>query len=263
MTCEARQDQILLLAAGLLDDPQQLEELRAHLATGCPTCNAALNEAIQMIEKIPATLDPVSPPPLAVKRLMQRVSQGDISNASSPVGIGWRIAAAAVIGIAVGAMLVHLQKRREHDRLLARIDQQEKSASASLAAVAERDQRLVEMQSLLSQQQLKLVSLTSSDQARGFARIFWDQKKNQWHVYVIDLKPPPPGRTYELWFIKKDAAQTKLMAGIFSTDANGFASITVPVPADIGELAVAAITEEPAGGSAQPTTPPFLVGAIQ
>jgi anti-sigma-K factor RskA len=101
----------------------------------------------------------------------------------------------------------------------------------------------------------------AQEQSPAFGRILWDQQKQQWHVYVFDLKPPPPGRTYELWFIKPD--QTKVPAGTFDTDASGKGSLRVQLPEDIGPIALAAITDEPAGGSPQPTGAIHLVGQVQ
>jgi hypothetical protein len=47
--------------------------------------------------------------------------------------------------------------------------------------------------------------------------------------------------------------------GTFQTDADGTAIFLSPVPGGI-EFEIGAVTDEPAGGSAQPTTTPFLVG---
>ena len=45
--------------------------------------------------------------------------------------------------------------------------------------------------------------------------------------------------------------------GTFNTDSSGRALASLAVPAGL-RIAVTAVTEEPAGGSAQPTTTPFL-----
>ena len=45
--------------------------------------------------------------------------------------------------------------------------------------------------------------------------------------------------------------------GTFNTDSSGRALATLTVPAGL-RIAVTAVTEEPAGGSPQPTTTPFL-----
>jgi anti-sigma-K factor RskA len=75
------------------------------------------------------------------------------------------------------------------------------------------------------------------------------------------IEPPAPGRTYQLWFIT--ASQQKISAGTFVVDENGDASYEVQVPSDIGEIAMAAITDEPAGGSNQPTGQIRVMGSVR
>jgi hypothetical protein len=45
--------------------------------------------------------------------------------------------------------------------------------------------------------------------------------------------------------------------GTFNTDASGRVLVSLTVPAGL-RMAVTAVTEEPTGGSPQPTTTPFL-----
>jgi anti-sigma-K factor RskA len=68
----------------------------------------------------------------------------------------------------------------------------------------------------------------------------------------------PAGKVYQAWFIRPGAAPTP--APVFVPDANGDASVELPVGAEKG-LTVA-VTVEPAGGSKAPTTKPFLVASI-
>jgi anti-sigma-K factor RskA len=61
-----------------------------------------------------------------------------------------------------------------------------------------------------------------------------------------------PGRTYQLWLIGPNGPRS---AGVFHTDNGQHAPRLFPGP---GDATVLAVTEEPAGGSAQPTTSPIL-----
>ncbi|MEO6434409.1 MAG: anti-sigma factor [Tepidisphaeraceae bacterium] len=94
--------------------------------------------------------------------------------------------------------------------------------------------------------------------ARG--RIFWDLARHKWHTFVFDLKPPPSGKTYQLWFITSD--QKKVSAGALRVDARGSGSLVVPQREDIGPIVAAAVTLEPLGGSDQPTGIIQLAGAL-
>src|SRR5438128_1547658 len=67
------------LVGGL--DPTEAEELRRHLAGGCPACAVALAEAQATLAALRLALDPVQPSPMAKARLMQRID-GSASSAS-------------------------------------------------------------------------------------------------------------------------------------------------------------------------------------
>jgi anti-sigma-K factor RskA len=95
--------------------------------------------------------------------------------------------------------------------------------------------------------------------ARG--RIFWDRARGEWRFYAAELRPPGPGRTYELWLI--DDRNRKIPAGTFDVDARGEGELHVSLKVDAGTIVAAAVTDEPAGGVAQPTGSIQLVGAIQ
>ncbi len=128
-----------------------------------------------------------------------------------------------------------------------------------LRTVAAANQKAADV---LQARDLQLVSLGKQDpqpSARG--RIIWDRDHNEWHIQVFDMKPPPAGRTFELWFITPD--QKKHPAGTFDVDEKGNGRHYVKVPENLGPIALAAITDEPMGGVPQPTGSIHLVGAIQ
>jgi anti-sigma-K factor RskA len=90
------------------------------------------------------------------------------------------------------------------------------------------------------------------------ANIYWDTSGNQW-VVAANLPPAPEGKVYQLWFVTPEA---KISAGLIKTDNKGHGFSVIDVPKEITNLAAAAITLEPAGGSAQPTMPIYTVGKI-
>jgi anti-sigma-K factor RskA len=100
--------------------------------------------------------------------------------------------------------------------------------------------------------QLKIFDLAGGQtQPKAWARLLWDQQRNVWHLLASDLAPLPAGKTYELWFIT--AGQQKVAAGTFDVDAKGNGAVMSPIPANIGILGMAAVTDEPMGGVAAPT----------
>ena len=82
-----------------------------------------------------------------------------------------------------------------------------------------------------------------------------------WLFYAFDLAPAGPGKTYELWFITAD--ERKIPAGTFDVDPSGVGALRVSVPEGLEEeIALAAVTDEPAGGVPQPTGSIQLVARL-
>lgn len=249
MTCQQRRDSILLHALNPSDadalDASERESIRAHLGSGCPTCTASLAEAEATLAQIPLSLQTQSPSPHVRDRLMQRVLAAKSTDKSRATvlesGHPWRTLIALAACLALGFGATYYFVRPTYERKL-----------ASMKAQAD----------VLRAQNLQLVALNKMPpQPNASGRVMWDHDRNMWHVTVFNMTPPPPGRTYELWFIKPD--QTKIAATTFNVDANGNASMMVNVPKDIGVIAVAAITDEPMGGVSQPTGQAQLVGQVQ
>jgi anti-sigma-K factor RskA len=77
-------------------------------------------------------------------------------------------------------------------------------------------------------------------------------------VVTADLPPAPEGKVYQLWFVTPDA---KISAGLINLDKNGHGFTAVQFPPSVTQLAAAAITLEPEGGSEQPTMPIYALGS--
>lgn len=67
-------------------------------------------------------------------------------------------------------------------------------------------------------------------------------------------------RTYQLWVVPPGSPP--ISAGTFTVDTSGASTMALALPAGLTTIAVVAVSEEPAGGSLQPTTQPLLVGRI-
>jgi anti-sigma-K factor RskA len=106
---------------------------------------------------------------------------------------------------------------------------------------------------------VQLVRLTASGNPDPAIQIFWNKARNTALLNATGLKPAPDGRTYQLWWIRDGKPVPSVT---FDVDVDGAGLVrSVSVPGD-GELSAAAVTEEPAGGSQQPTSPVLLVGAL-
>jgi hypothetical protein len=120
--------------------------------------------------------------------------------------------------------------------------------------------RQAETVRMLRSPEVQVVPLRGGAQPEASGRLFFDRARRRWYFHASGLRPAGPGRTYELWLV--DAAQQKLPAGLFDVDARGEASIEVAVPETASGFALAAVTDEPAGGVPQPTGQIQLVGEL-
>lgn len=276
-------DNLLLLAAGALSD-DEARDLRVRLATGSPEEIGALAEAEAVLAQLPLALPLQSPSADAKAKLMDRIAAAGGNEpvtmrlTSSPSTVDtrsrlpmWMSLAASVLIFAVSLALMFASRRdvRQANDLLKTTNEELATARAELVgkelSLNSARIKLAAMNEAMGAEQLQLVGLAmpkrdATRKARG--RILWDKEKNQWLIAVYDLMPPADkGRQYELWFITPD--QKKIPSKAFSTSVAGDAMIVVDVPKDIGNIAVAAITDEPMGGSPVPTGDIHLVGKIE
>ena len=265
-------------ALGALDEEERAS-FEAHLAT-CDVCASEVRE-LREVAGLLATAAPHAAPPaglrdriLADARKVRPIGTVATDSAGAPASrsrptvpgdgrgtpgaaqatrrrtiLPWLAAAAA----AVGAIVLGLQYRGERDARLAA--QQELSSlriamDSTSAALVGRDSLIA---SLVSPD-VQAVSVTGAGPAPS-AKYFFDRRASRIVIAASALPPAAPGRTYQLWGIETGRPPVSL--GTFNSDAAGRALATMAVPAGL-RVAVTAVTDEPAGGSPQPTTTPFL-----
>ena len=285
MRCEERREQLLLHAAGTLEDAET-RALVSHLASGCPRCAGALAEAEAIVGQIPLALDPVAPSPAVRERLMERIAADKPRRSPSVVEKSFRerwlrpaipAAAAAAITFLMMSLVFDMRQSQvemELNRQENRIAQLE-SAVAETAVLEElvaRQGKEIErlrqgadlarrMARLLRSPGTEIVELASNVAGLdASARLMWDRDEGVGQFFASGMRPAGQAKTYQLWFITTD--DQKISAGTFDADAAGQAEFQLLVPPGIGSIAAAAVTDEPAGGSPQPTGSIQLVGAV-
>lgn len=105
--------------------------------------------------------------------------------------------------------------------------------------------------------QVRVVGLNVGQTANPRALMFWDQATDRWTFIAHNLAQLKPGRTYELWLV---TASQKIPAGTFNVSPGGDAFIQARYALDKSALKAIAVTEEPAGGVAQPTGAMVVAG---
>lgn len=246
-------DDVAAYALDALDGPERTA-FEAHLAA-CERCRTEMAEMADVAAALATVVPPVAPPPALRERVLadaRQVSPIDAARARPRTaaprrafsGAAW-LTAAASLALALFAGWGYLRERAEREELAARYEE-------ARIALAERDSLLAGALS----PRVETIQLTAGERAPT-VRLYWNRQRDVVVLAAADLPSAPAGRTYQLWGIA--AGGTPVSLGTFDTAAGGDARVVLPVPPGL-ELAVSAITEEPAGGSPQPTTTPFLAG---
>ena len=172
-------------------------------------------------------------------------------------GSRWLAIAASVIAVVSVGALMQVRSERDELRGVLQTAAAERGARAvaldSLRAALTDRERLI---TNLTGEQVAVMSVGSSDIRSPSGRMFWDQQHGAWTFVGHHLPAPKAGRTYQLWLVTPTA---KISAGTFTPDAAGRAIVRASYVLPKDGLSAIAVTDEPAAGSAQPTTEPFLV----
>jgi anti-sigma-K factor RskA len=249
-------------------DPEERASLEAHLAAGCAECGKALEEARWLVSQLACLAPEAGPSGVLRARLIETV-RADVANnvandefalatsrAIIPLWM-WGAVAASVLFAFYNfyeARSVRQAIRQTQAALDEQVDLQKKSAQelalARREAVILTDPRSVKIPMPAGQKDLPPLQAT-------------------WHAALgilvsgESLPLPRDNRTLQLWLIPKAAGSKPIPSLTVRPDADGKFHLLVQNPPDSqGDTKALAITEEPAGGSPQPTTTPVWVGAV-
>jgi anti-sigma-K factor RskA len=258
-----------LLSLRLLDslEPDEAARLDEHLQTGCPRCAAELAATGEALNLLPFALAPELPSESAKARLMSRVRAESASAPGQARRSGsttWRIAAALLGGALLGAFAAGTALNRRNEAQVAELHDRLDRQSAELADLKRQVFQSKDAIRMASAPGVHVFDLAGQPGAAGAsARVFWDPKSTTWQLYAANLPAPPAGKTYQLWLI---TATHKISAGTFPQGEAGAlpaeAAGQIQVPPEAGTVVAAAVTDEPAGGSPQPTGSILLLGKI-
>ena len=249
-------------ALGALD-PEERTALEAHLATSCDECAKALDHSRWLVTQLAYVAPEADPSTMLRGRLLKTVrgeaaaSGSRTSRSAAPFWI-WLPLAAALLFALYNAYEVRSLRQRvsELQATLATQTQLQQQAARQLASA--RREALI----LSDPNSVKLV-LASSNKQMPQLQAAWNASLGLF-VSGQKLPVPPPNRTLQLWLIPKAAGAKPIPSLTLRPDAQGAFDLLVPSPPDSADATKAlAITEEPEGGSPQPTTTPIWVGAVR
>ena len=261
---ESLRDLAAAYALGALS-AEETRAFEAYLAT-----SAEARREVAELRETAALLAVASPEARPGPELRQRVLDAVAASkvavmpratASRTPAAGWGrvlpwLAAAAAILVAAG---LALRLRTVSTTLAAR----DSTIAEQRRALSEQQQQLVKDEATLAAllaPGVQLVQLTKEGDPDPRIQLYWDRVHNTAVLHASKLKPTPPGRTYQLWFIRDGKPVPSVTFDVAPAGDALLREVTVPSG---GALSAAAITQEPAGGSQQPTTPILLVGPLK
>jgi anti-sigma-K factor RskA len=273
MTAHAWLDHAAPYALGALDESDRVS-FEDHLAS-CDVCAREVRELKAVAGLLATAARPVAPPARLRDRILSDArAVRPIATAApaaesgsttaprareiargAPAGRRWSTVAPWLAAAAAVVVAVYLGRETRSERA-ARASAEQALASARLtldstaSALARRDSLVA----LLVSPDVQAVSVSGSGPAPS-AKYFFDRRAGRIVIAASSLPPAAQGRTYQLWGIETGKPPVSL--GTFNTDSSGWALASVAVPAGL-RVAVTAVTDEPSGGSPQPTTTPFL-----
>lgn len=261
MTCEQLAALYEEYALGVLEGEERAE-IETHLARPGDACVRGVAEARWVVSQL-AHAAPEAQPSAALRgKIMEAVSpaEGDLRGvvplvkrpeaeapprAMFPV---WAWVAAAALALITGYTVRQMNNQNGQ---LAQLQKQMKIAQAQNQAL----QNQIDMEKMVA-------SVMLSPDSMPLKLMPKDKNMPMVHAYLhphmgvaitADQMPSmPASRTLQLWYVPKSGAPVS--AAIFHPDATGQIAFVAPVTIPRQEIAALAVTEEPAGGSPQPTS---------
>jgi len=245
MTCEDLRDHFELYSLGLLEEGEEKQTIQQHLVSNCAVCQRNWTEAVAIQALMLSQTPEVVPPARLKRRVMSSI--GD-----QPAGWTW-LATLAASSMLVVALWFSLESRGLQSDL--------KAARQSFTeATSERD-RLEQAFRFLEEPQTRQVNFGAPQTAPPRGNVYLNP---QLGVLLIAQNLPPltAAQVYEMWLIPKGPNAVPRPAGLFQSPPSAAAVHNFPGVLDLTNIAVVAVTVEPAAGSPGPTSMPILAVPI-
>ena len=244
----------------------ELAAVRLHLEQ-CADCRRALAEVNGDLALVAMSVEQKPLPAGARQRFVERLaadpSRASKAGATQVVSIEAkrpaRTAALWVGWLAAAASLVFAISLEQRVHILDDQLAEQKRAADQQATANARAQQVLAVLTAPSAKRVLLTAAKSKPEPTG--RAVYLAESGGLVFQANDLGQLAENKTYELWVIPADG-KAPIPAGLFRPDAAGNASVVLP-PLPKGVPAKAfGVTIEKAEGSATPTAPIILVGAV-
>lgn len=241
MKCEELKDMFELYSLGQLE-PEEKDEIDAHLGRGCETCKKSLTDALAVNALFLSFTPEVVPPARLKRRVMASVG---VQRSSW----GW-LGALAAACMLVLALWFSIQERNRTAQLA--------DARRTIAEITADRDRLAQVTNFLNQPETQPVNFGRGQPAPPRGNVLVNPRLG---VLLIASNLPPlnPGQTYEMWVIPKGGAPRP--AGLFQASTDRTAMHIFPGAIDPSMLGAVAVSVEPAAGSQAPTANQIIIVA--
>jgi len=260
--CEQFREMYEGYALGALDAAER-NAFEAHLATGCPVCAKAVEEARSVVSQLAYLAPEAAPSDMLKGRLMKTIraeaaSAKGAAPAKTVVPIWLWAGVAALLLLTAYSEWNSVQLRneiRQTNERTAALLQQRHDLEAQLG-LAKREAAI-----MMDPTSVK-VALTAMNPQMPALEAMWH---SQMGIVLTGQRVPMPNgkRVLQLWLIPKAPGGKPMPSMTVRPDADGTLMLLVANPPEVmTETKALAITEEPEGGSLQPTTALAWVGGL-
>jgi len=251
-------------ALGALDASERTA-LEAHLAAGCPECTKALEESRWLVSQLAYLAPPAEPSEFLKARLMRTVrAEEGVARTSAARPSGPSIPYWLWAGVAA-LLFLSIYSTWDARILQKEVQDVNARAAAELKKREQLEQELTEAKHeawILTDPTTKKIDIMPSDKEMPKLEAMWHPELG---IYITGQKMPMPkgNKVLQLWLIPKAPGGKPMPSHTFWPDANGKIGEMVDDPPEVmAQTKALAITEEPAGGSPQPTSTPLWVGGV-
>ncbi len=274
-SCEQLEELYEAYALGALEGDERAA-VEEHLARQCPVCTPGVAEARALVANL-SYLAPSAKPPAALRgKLLASIAAeptGTVASAGTLRGVdsigkgrakapervwipAWAWVAAAALVLFAGYTTFQMRQFSREVAVLEKQSAQEEQRSRALDSERE---RYLQALNIIGAATTRHLQLKPEKTAMPPMTAYWNPGMGL--VLAADKMPEmPPGRTLQLWVVPQQGAP--ISVGIFRPNTAGQVLMVMP-PANAMLMAKAlAISDEPAGGSPQPTSTPEWVGPV-
>ncbi len=260
--CDQFRELIEAYALGALDAEERVA-FDVHLATGCQDCLKAVGEARWLVSQLGYLVPDAGPSETVKSRLMQtvrseaRMAKSSLKPKTSiPFWMWAGVAALLVLSLYSRWDARWLQRDMEAANQRATAILQQRHELEAQLQLAKREARI------LTDPNSKKIMLPPKDAQMPHLEAMWHPELG---LCLMGQKVPMPAnkRVFQLWLIPKTPGSKPMPMQTLWPDADGnMVRVVENTPEPMWNTKAIAITEEPEGGSPQPTSDPTWVGGV-